>query len=145
MVDEAVEKGGKIVTGGHKLTNGEYSKGYFYEPTLLTNVNSSSKVMVEECFGPALPVVPVADLDEAVERANSTSFGLGACVWTRNDSRLKSFEDRIQSGMLWENSAPITVPEASFGGVKDSGVGRELGIYGLLEYLEVKSIRRLVD
>ena len=144
MVNEAVEQGGKAVAGGHRLSDGEYSRGYFYEPTLLTDVDASSRIWVEECFGPALPVSRVADVDEAIKKANDTNFGLGACVWSKSESRLKRFEDGIESGMLWENSPPITVPEASFGGVKDSGVGRELGIVGLMEYLEIKSVRKLI-
>jgi betaine-aldehyde dehydrogenase len=144
MVSEAVERGAGVLAGGHRLADPEYSKGYFYEPTLLSDTDQSSSIWRDECFGPALPVAPVTTVEEAVEKANSSNYGLGACVWTRSETQLKRFEEGINSGILWVNSAPISVPEASFGGVKDSGVGRELGLFGLLEYLEVKSIRRII-
>jgi acyl-CoA reductase-like NAD-dependent aldehyde dehydrogenase len=88
--------------------------------------------------------MPVRDLEEALQRANSTSYGLGAGLWSRSDRTIERFIEGIESGIVWINYKPLSVPETPFGGVKDSGHGRELGAEGLAEYLETKSIRKYV-
>ncbi|MGH9197579.1 MAG: aldehyde dehydrogenase family protein, partial [Acidimicrobiia bacterium] len=86
----------------------------------------------------------VSTLEEAIKEANSTPFGLGAGIWTESERRIESFVAGIESGIVWVNYKPLSVPETPFGGVKDSGIGRELGAEGLAEFLETKSIRTYV-
>jgi len=97
-----------------------------------------------ECFGPVLPLMKVVDLDEAIDLANTSPYGLGSAIWSRDDLRIERFIDRIQAGMVWVNYKPLSLPEAPFGGVKDSGIGRELGAEGLEAYLETKAIRKYI-
>ncbi|MFQ5951080.1 MAG: aldehyde dehydrogenase family protein [Candidatus Geothermarchaeales archaeon] len=144
MVGDAVDRGAKVVTGGGRPEGETYAKGYFYKPTLLVDVDEESTMLREECFGPALPIQRVADMEEAIERANASPYGLGASVWTKGEENIRKFEEDVQSGIKWINYKPLSTPETAFGGVKDSGIGRELGRKGLEEYLETVSIRRRV-
>ncbi len=141
MVDDAKERGGNVVTGGGRPKGTEYAKGYYYEPTLLADVDYKATMAKEECFGPALPIFVVKDLDEALERANDTIYGLGSSVWTSNLERAYYAAERIEAGTTWVNSPPIARAEVPFGGFKQSGFGRELGIEGLDYYYETKSIQ----
>jgi len=141
MVEDSKERGGKVLTGGGRPKGAEYAKGYFYEPTLLADVDYNARMAKEECFGPALPIFVVKDLDEAVDRANDTIFGLGSSIWTRDVERAYSGAERIEAGTTWVNSPPIARAEVPFGGFKQSGFGRELGIEGLDYYYETKSIQ----
>lgn len=144
LLADALHRGAVLVAGGGRPEGSGYAKGYFLRPTVLTDVPSDAEIWREECFGPVLPLMRVGDLDEGIEEANSSPYGLGSAIWTTNDRRIEQFVDRIQAGMVWVNYKPLSVPEAPFGGVKDSGIGRELGAEGLAEYLETKSIRRYV-
>ncbi|HEY3249096.1 MAG TPA: aldehyde dehydrogenase family protein [bacterium] len=144
LLADAVERGAVLVAGGGRPEGPAYAKGYFLRPSVLVDVPTDAKIWQEECFGPVLPLMNVRDLDEGIERANSSPYGLGSAIWSSDDRRIERFVDRIQSGMVWVNYKPLSVPEAPFGGVKDSGIGRELGAEGLAEYLETKSVRRYV-
>lgn len=144
LLADALHRGAVLVAGGGRPEGGGYAKGYFLKPTVLSDVPAEAEIWREECFGPVLPLMRVRDLDEGIERANSSPYGLGSTIWTSNERRIEEFVDRIEAGMVWVNYKPLSVPEAPFGGVKDSGIGRELGAEGLAEYLETKSIRRYV-
>ena len=143
MVEDAEGRGAKDIVKGGRPAQKELSKGNFYTPTVLGDVNYDAQIAREECFGPALPIFIVKDLEEAIERANDTPYGLGSSVWTRNVERAYHAAERIQAGTTWVNSPPIARAEVPFGGFKQSGFGRELGIEGLDHYFETKSIQVL--
>jgi len=143
MVEDAENRGARDIVKGGRPTQKELQRGNFYVPTLLGDVDYEAKIAREECFGPALPIFVVRDLEEAIERANDTVYGLGSSVWTRDVERAYHAAERIQAGTTWVNSPPISRAEVPFGGFKQSGFGRELGIEGLDHYYETKSIQVL--
>jgi succinate-semialdehyde dehydrogenase/glutarate-semialdehyde dehydrogenase len=136
FVADAKSRGGKIATGGARRGN----QGYFYEPTVITDVPDDSKVMTQEPFGPLAPVVTFKTFDEVVERANSLEFGLAAYAFTSSNATAAAIGDAIESGMVGINSIAVSTPETPFGGVKESGHGSEGGIEGLGAYLNTKFI-----
>lgn len=141
LVAEIEEKDeGTIIIGGKVPANSALSRGYFFEPTLVTDVRRESRLLTEEVFGPVLPVVRVKDLDEAIEEANNTIYGLGASIWTKNLDRAVSGCEQLKAGIIWINQHLKVAPEVPFGGIKESGVGRENGPYALSEYLDTKTI-----
>ncbi len=144
LLQDALRRGAVLVAGGSRPAGPQYANGYFLEPTVLTGVPDDAAIWEEECFGPVLPLQRVRDLDDAIARANDSPYGLGSAIWSQNSRTVERFVDRIRSGMVWVNYKPLSLPEAPFGGVKDSGIGRELGAEGLAEYLETKSIRTLI-
>ena len=131
---------GRIITGGKVPVFKGSDKGYFFEPTLVSDVPEDSRLLKEEVFGPLLPVVTVKDLDEAIEKANSTSYGLGASIWTKDLDRARTGCEQLNAGIIWVNQHMKIAPEVPFGGVKESGFGRENGPDALSEYLETKTI-----
>ena len=131
---------GKILTGGKVPSGKGYGEGYFFEPTLVTEVSPGSRLLKEEVFGPVLPVVRVRDLDEAIEEANRTRYGLGASVWTKNIDRIRQAYEELEAGTVWVNQHMKVAPELPFGGTKESGLGRENGPYSLSEYLDSKTV-----
>ena len=137
QVKDALAKGAKLHAGGKRVKGA----GWFYEPTLLSAVTTRMKVMRQETFGPVLPVFRVPDVDAAVAQANDTEFGLGASVWTRDLARADDIAKRINAGLYFVNNAVKSDPRMPFGGVKHSGVGRELSRYGLLEMVNVKTVQ----
>ncbi|MGH2437911.1 MAG: aldehyde dehydrogenase family protein, partial [bacterium] len=144
LLNDAVKRGALVTAGGGRPSGREYDRGFFLQPTVLLNVPGDAEIWEEECFGPVLPLMKVRDLDEAIEHANSSPYGLGSAIWSENDKRIERFIDRIHAGMVWVNYKPLSLPEAPFGGVKDSGIGRELGAEGLNEYLETKAVRKYI-
>ena len=116
------------------------NQGYFYEPTVITDVPDDSKIMTQEPFGPLAPIVTFKSFDEVVERANSLEFGLAAYAFTTSSSTAAAIGDALESGMVGVNSIAISTPETPFGGVKESGHGSEGGIEGLGAYLVTKFI-----
>jgi len=136
FVADAKSRGGKVVTGGSR----EGNQGFFFQPTVVTDVPDDSKIMTEEPFGPVAPIVSFKSFDEVVERANSLEFGLAAYAFTTSDKTAAAIGDAIQSGMVGVNSVAVSTPETPFGGVKESGYGSEGGIEGLQAYLNVKFI-----
>jgi succinate-semialdehyde dehydrogenase/glutarate-semialdehyde dehydrogenase len=136
IVADAKSRGGKVQTGGKRRGN----QGYFYEPTVITDVPDNSKIMTQEPFGPVAPVVTFKTFDEVVERANSLEFGLAAYAFTTSNSTAAAIGDALESGMVGVNSIAISTPETPFGGVKESGHGSEGGIEGLGAYLVTKFI-----
>ena len=136
FVKDAKDRGGKVVTGGSRQGN----QGFFFQPTIITDVPDDSKIMTEEPFGPVAPIVPFKTFDEVVERANSLQFGLAAYAFTSSDKTAAAIGDAIQSGMVGVNSVAVSTPETPFGGVKESGYGSEGGIEGLQAYMNTKFI-----
>ncbi len=136
FVNDAKSRGGKVMTGGTRHGN----QGYFFEPTVITEVPDDSKIMTQEPFGPLAPIVPFKTFDEVVERANSLPFGLAAYAFTSSGATATAIGDAIQSGMVGVNSVAISTPETPFGGIKESGYGSEGGIEGLEAYTNVKFI-----
>ena len=136
FVNDAKARGGKIAAGGNRHGN----QGFFFEPTVITDIPDDSKIMTEEPFGPLAPIVPFKTFDEVVERANSLPFGLASYAFTNSSSTANAVGDAIQAGMVGINSVMVSTPETPFGGVKDSGYGSEGGIEGLQAYLNTKFI-----
>jgi succinate-semialdehyde dehydrogenase/glutarate-semialdehyde dehydrogenase len=136
LVEDAVSKGAKPVLGGQALGG----QGYFFEPTVLAQVPDDAKLLKEEIFGPVAPVVGFSDEDEAIEYANDTEYGLVAYVFTRDVKRALRVCERLETGMVGLNQGIVSNPAAPFGGVKQSGFGREGGREGIDEYLETKYV-----
>ena len=136
FVADAKDRGGTVVAGGKRRGN----QGFFYEPTIVTEVPDDSKVMTQEPFGPIAPIVTFKTFDEVVERANSLPFGLAAYAFTTSNATAAAIGDAIESGMVGVNSIAVSTPETPFGGVKESGHGSEGGIEGLGAYLNTKFI-----
>src|SRR5690242_11214980 len=136
IVADAKQRGGKVQTGGARSGN----QGYFYQPTVITDIPDDSKIMTQEPFGPVAPIVTFKSFDEVVERANSLEFGLAAYAFTTSNSTAAAIGDALESGMVGVNSVAISTPETPFGGVKESGHGSEGGIEGLGAYLVTKFI-----
>jgi succinate-semialdehyde dehydrogenase/glutarate-semialdehyde dehydrogenase len=139
FVNDAKDRGGKIATGGNRRGN----QGYFFEPTVITDVPDDCKVMTQEPFGPLAPVVAFKSFDEVVERANSLPFGLAAYAFTNSARTANLIGDALQSGMVGVNSIAISTPETPFGGIKESGYGSEGGIEGLQAYFNTKFISQM--
>lgn len=138
QVAAARQQGAKILTGGQRPAN--FERGYFYEPTVLTNVDHSMPIMREETFGPTIPIMTYRNFDEAIALANDSQFGLGANLYTHDSSKVKRFFEEVEAGTLWIND-PLTDNDAGpFGGFKMSGMGRELGEEGLDEFRETKHV-----
>jgi succinate-semialdehyde dehydrogenase / glutarate-semialdehyde dehydrogenase len=136
FVRDAKDRGGKIATGGERHGN----QGYFFAPTVITDVPDDSKIMTQEPFGPLAPVVRFKTMDEVVERANSLPYGLAAYAFTGSAHTANLIGDALQSGMVGVNSIAVSTPETPFGGIKESGYGSEGGLEGLQAYLNTKFI-----
>lgn len=136
QVRASVEEGATIATGGKRVEG----RGFFYKPTVMTNVKSNMTVAKEEVFGPVAPIIVVRNEKEALRVANNSKFGLGGSVWTRDIERGERFAREIEAGIIYVNSIVKSDPRVPFGGVKQSGIGRELSRYGLLEFTNTKSI-----
>ncbi len=136
QVQDAVDKGAKILVGGKRI--GE--KGFFFQPTVLSKVDKSMKVVSEEVFGPISPIIVVKNIEEAVKVANNTEFGLGASIWGEDEKRAIEVARRLEAGAVFINGVVKSDPRMPFGGVKKSGIGRELSHYGLKEFVNIKTI-----
>jgi aldehyde dehydrogenase (NAD+) len=136
MVDRAIEDGATLVFGGARVEG----PGFFFSPTLLTNVDPDSEVAQEELFGPVLVVIPYDSDDDAVRIANNSIFGLSGAVYGHDDDRAFALAKRIRTGTVSVNGGGWFAPDAPFGGYKQSGIGREMGVPGLAEFLEIKTI-----
>jgi succinate-semialdehyde dehydrogenase/glutarate-semialdehyde dehydrogenase len=140
QVADAVAAGTKVLHGARRPRGELYDRGHFYEPTLLLEPPHTSRVATEEVFGPVLPIWRVSDLEEAIRLANSSIYGLGSSVWTRDLDRASYAAERLEAGYTWINSPQKIYDELPFGGVKQSGVGKEHGIEALEYYMETKSV-----
>ncbi|MBI5532642.1 MAG: NAD-dependent succinate-semialdehyde dehydrogenase [Deltaproteobacteria bacterium] len=136
QVDVSVRMGARCLLGGKRVQG----RGWFYEPTVLTDIPTDSPAAQDEIFGPVAAIFRVKDAAEAIRIANDTCFGLGASVWTRDPREEERFVNEIVAGMVFVNRMVISDPRIPFGGVKDSGYGRELGALGILEFVNAKTI-----
>jgi succinate-semialdehyde dehydrogenase/glutarate-semialdehyde dehydrogenase/succinyl-CoA reductase len=137
VVQDSVQKGGQILTGGERAK----SRGSFYKPTLLKKVTHDMLVLKEETFGPIAPISIVENELEALKLANDSKFGLGASIWTQELEKAEWLSRSLESGIVTVNNVVISDPRVPFGGIKNSGFGRELSRYGMLEFVNVKSVR----
>ena len=139
-VAEAVAAGARVVAGGRRPDEPELQAGFYYRPTVIADVDPSMRIIREEVFGPVLTVERFTTEDEAVALANDTTYGLAGAVWTADAGRAQRVAGRLRHGTVWINDYNIYVPQAEWGGFKQSGIGRELGPTGLDEYREPKHI-----
>ena len=137
IVKRSIKEGAKLLTGGERIER----KGYFYRPTILANVTPVMEVAQEEVFGPVAPIIVADDEKEAIKIANDSKFGLGASIWTQNLEKAEELSSMVESGMVTINNVVISDPRVPFGGIKNSGFGRELSRYGMLEFVNIKSVR----
>ena len=144
-VKKGVSEGAKIVAGGNRVHPQGFEGGYFIEPTILTECQDKMAVVKEEIFGPVMSVLIFDDDDEVVRRANSTSYGLGAGLVTSDLTRAHLISDRLEAGNVWVNCYNLIPPELPFGGVKQSGFGRESSLFALEAYSDVKATYIALD
>ncbi|MCK5108575.1 MAG: aldehyde dehydrogenase family protein, partial [Methanosarcinales archaeon] len=146
-IEYGTRDGAKLVFGGKRLDMGaggasgvDGVSGFFVEPTVFDDVAPDMRIAQEEIFGPVLSVLTYGEEEEAIEIANGTRYGLAGAVWSDDLPHAKRVASRIAAGTVWINTYHGAPKHAPFGGYKESGIGRELGVYGLREYLEVKHI-----
>lgn len=136
VVKDAVDKGAKVLLGG----SSPQEKGAFFSPTIIINVNENMKVISQEVFGPIAPIISFKEDQEAIAMANNSEFGLGGSVWTKDLKRGEKIARQIESGAAFVNSITKSDPRMPFGGIKDSGLGRELSHWGLKEFVNIKAV-----
>ena len=137
QVKDSVKEGGEVLIGGEQIGN----KGYFYKPTIVKNVTPKMRIAQEEVFGPVAPVMVADDDMQALKLANDSQYGLGASIWTQDLDKAERLSSIVESGIVSVNNVVISDPRIPFGGVKKSGFGRELSRYGMLEFVNIKSVR----
>jgi aldehyde dehydrogenase (NAD+) len=135
-IDSGKCEGAELLTGGKRVGD----RGYFIEPTVFANVKDEMKIAREEIFGPVMSIIKFHDIDEVVERANNTTYGLAAGVWTRDIGKAHAIANSVRAGTVWVNCFDVFDAAAPFGGYKQSGIGREMGEYALQQYTEVKTV-----
>jgi acyl-CoA reductase-like NAD-dependent aldehyde dehydrogenase len=137
QVKASIKEGAEVLTGGEQVGK----KGYFYRPTVLKNVKPKMSIAQEEVFGPVAPIIVASDDVEAIRIANDSEYGLGASIWTQDLDKAERLSSDIESGIVSVNNVVASDPRVPFGGVKKSGFGRELSRYGMLEFVNIKSVR----
>jgi succinate-semialdehyde dehydrogenase/glutarate-semialdehyde dehydrogenase/succinyl-CoA reductase len=138
QVKDSVKEGAEVLTGGEQISE---HKGYFYKPTILGKITPIMRVVNEEVFGPIAPILIADNEKEAIKFANDSEFGLGASIWTQDLENAELLSSNIKSGIISVNNVVVSDPRVPFGGIKHSGFGRELSRYGMLEFVNIKSIR----
>ena len=139
LIEDAVKRGGRLLHGGRRPAH--LNKGHFIEPTVIADVPDDARIMIEEPFAPIAPITSFSDEDEVLERANAVPFGLASYVFSNDAERAQRTAERLEAGMVGINEMLLAAAEMPFGGVKESGYGREGGALGILDYLEPKFIR----
>src|SRR5436309_2806337 len=139
QLKDAVDRGARVLAGGKRLRGEPFDSGFFFEPTIITDVPLEARVWREETFGPLLPIARVNNLEEALERANDSEFGLGSSIFTRDLKKAQVGIDRLDAGYTWVNTIQVAYDELPFGGTKHSGFGKEHGVEVLDFYTEQKS------
>ena len=137
IVNRTVKSGAELLTGGERI-NG---KGYFFKPAIFKNVSPEMEIAQEEVFGPVAPIITANDEKQALEIANDSKFGLGASIWTQDLEKAEKLSSTVDSGIVTVNNVVVSDPRVPFGGIKNSGFGRELSRYGMLEFVNIKSVR----
>jgi succinate-semialdehyde dehydrogenase/glutarate-semialdehyde dehydrogenase len=141
QVKVSVASGAKILTGGHRVKfDGALARGNFYEPTVLADIPKEAPAYGDEIFGPVASLFRVKSIEEAIDLANSTTFGLGSAAWTNDANEQKQFIDGLEAGCVFINGMVASDPRLPFGGVKHSGYGRELGEFGIREFVNIKTV-----
>jgi succinate-semialdehyde dehydrogenase/glutarate-semialdehyde dehydrogenase len=138
LVEDARGKGAKILTGGGRSSR--FDKGYWFEPTVIREVTGSMKIMTDEPFAPVMPLLDFSRLDDVIAQANNTPYGLAAYVFTNDLTVATRLAEGLEAGIIGINDPVPATPQCPFGGMKESGMGRELGIEGLDAYLETKYV-----
>jgi acyl-CoA reductase-like NAD-dependent aldehyde dehydrogenase len=138
-IETGKREGARLIAGGGRVDIGT-GKGYFVQPTVFADVTPEMTIAREEIFGPVLAAIEFEEVDEAVARANESSYGLAAAVWTRDIARAHDVARRLQAGTVWVNTYNVYDTAAPFGGYKQSGFGRELGVHALEHYTQVKTV-----
>src|SRR5262249_36879691 len=137
-IKAGVAEGAQGAVGGGRPAG--LPKGYYVEPTIFTGVKNSMKIAQEEIFGPVLVVIKYKNIDEAIKIANDSIYGLGGAVWSRDNDKATEVAKRVKTGTMWINEYHMLSVAAPFGGYKQSGIGREFGMDGVLEYMQIKHI-----
>jgi acyl-CoA reductase-like NAD-dependent aldehyde dehydrogenase len=137
IVNRTIKSGAELLTGGERIN----SKGYFFKPTIFKSVSPEMEIAQEEVFGPVAPIIIAIDEKQALEIANDSKFGLGASIWTQNLEKAERLSAMVASGIVTVNNVVVSDPRVPFGGIKNSGFGRELSRYGMLEFVNIKSVR----
>jgi len=135
-IEAGKREGAKLAHGGKRVGD----RGYFIEPTVFVDVQDDMKIAREEIFGPVMSIIKFDSMDDVVRRANSTMYGLAAAVWTRDIGKAHAIANKVRAGTVWVNCYDVFDPGAPFGGFKQSGIGREMGEYGLTQYTELKTV-----
>jgi len=137
LAEDAKANGGRFLAGGNVIKG----KGYFFEPTIVADLSDGSRLVDEEPFGPILPVIKYTDIDEVISRANNNECGLGGSIWSNDLPKAAKLAQRLECGTVWVNDHGALQPDAPFGGVKQSGMGVEFGLYGLEEYCSLQTLK----
>jgi acyl-CoA reductase-like NAD-dependent aldehyde dehydrogenase len=140
QVADAVKRGAKVLAGGQRPDGDAYSKGWFYPATVLSEVPDDSRMAKEEVFGPAVPLFIVKDLDEAIAKANSSIYGLGSSIFTKDMAKARKAAEQLEAGYTWVNDIQVAYDQLPFGGSKQSGFGKEHGFEAIESYTEKKSV-----
>ena len=135
-IESGRSAGATLACGGNRIGN----RGYFIRPTVFADVQDDMQIAREEIFGPVMSIMPFKSLDEVITRANRTKYGLAAAVWTHDIKKALAVSNGVRAGTVWVNCYNVLDTRAPFGGYKQSGIGRELGEYGLQQYTQVKSV-----
>lgn len=137
LADSARADGGRFLAGGQRMDR----EGYFFEPTIVADLTDGSRLVDEEPFGPILPIIKYSDIDEVIERANRNDRGLGGSVWSSDPVKAAELAQRLECGTAWVNDHGAIQPDAPFGGIKQSGIGVEFGLYGLEEFTSIQTLK----